>query len=176
MRSILLVDKQPKERMADFCNASDVCSAVLRKAENFKTVYLNKLFDYTACARPSIVAIDGVARKLVEDAGGGFTFLRKILSSWPPRCSTCVTTLRLPSPWVLRAALRNWDMLGERGGDRLVAQGRSKGILGAGDSSDAIADAGLTERSRRSPPTPLATETGGSAGSEACSSERSPAP
>ncbi|MHB9149551.1 MAG: glycosyltransferase family 4 protein [Thermoleophilia bacterium] len=69
--NVLFVDNQPKERMADFCNASDVCSAVLRKAETFKTVYPNKLFDYMACARPSIVAIDGVARKLVEDAGAG---------------------------------------------------------------------------------------------------------
>jgi len=37
-----------------------------------KTVYPNKVFDYMAASRPVIVAIDGVARKLVEDAQCGY--------------------------------------------------------------------------------------------------------
>ena len=34
----------------------------------FRTVYPNKAFGYMSCARPTIVAIDGVARELVEEA------------------------------------------------------------------------------------------------------------
>jgi glycosyltransferase involved in cell wall biosynthesis len=48
-------------------NAADVGVAVLQGNEMMKTVYPNKVFDYMACARPSLLAIDGVARALVCD-------------------------------------------------------------------------------------------------------------
>ena len=41
------------------------------KNETFKTVYPNKVFDYMCCSRPILIGIDGVARKLVEDASAG---------------------------------------------------------------------------------------------------------
>jgi len=34
----------------------------------FRTVYPNKVLDYMSCVQPTIVAIDGVARELVEEA------------------------------------------------------------------------------------------------------------
>lgn len=71
LRNVIFVDSQPKSRIVDYCNAADVCSAVLRGVDIFRTVYPNKVFDYMACAKPVIVAIDGVARKLVEDARAG---------------------------------------------------------------------------------------------------------
>lgn len=58
---------QPKERMPDFVNAADVGAAVLQRNETFRTVYPNKVFDYMACERPTLLAIDGVARELVCD-------------------------------------------------------------------------------------------------------------
>ncbi len=57
----------PKTQVVDICAAADVCCAVLKKVDTFKTVYPNKVFDYMASARPVVVAIDGVARKLVEE-------------------------------------------------------------------------------------------------------------
>jgi glycosyltransferase involved in cell wall biosynthesis len=69
--NVIFVDSVPKERVCDYINASDVCSAVLMRNDTFKTVYPNKVFDYMSCKRPIIIAIDGVARKLVEDAGAG---------------------------------------------------------------------------------------------------------
>src|SRR5680860_967687 len=54
-----------------YINASDACCAVLKDVATFRTVYPNKVFDYMSCARPTIVAIDGVARELVEDAQAG---------------------------------------------------------------------------------------------------------
>lgn len=69
--NVLFVDSVPKEQVCDYINASDVCTAVLMKNDTFKTVYPNKVFDYMSCKRPIIIAIDGAARKLVEEAGAG---------------------------------------------------------------------------------------------------------
>ena len=58
---------QPKSRMVDVVNACDVGAAVLQDNPTFRTVYPNKVFDYMACARPTLLAIDGAARRLVCD-------------------------------------------------------------------------------------------------------------
>ena len=63
---------QAKSRMPDVVRACDIGAAVLQNNTTFRTVYPNKVFDYMACERPTILAIDGVARKLVcEDAHAG---------------------------------------------------------------------------------------------------------
>ena len=72
LTNIQFCGPQPKERMPAFVNACDVGAAVLQNNPTFRTVYPNKVFDYMACARPTLLAIDGVARKLVcEDARAG---------------------------------------------------------------------------------------------------------
>lgn len=65
--NIIFHGAQPKERMPDVINACDVGSAVLQRNPTFRTVYPNKVFDYMACERPTLLAIDGVARELVCD-------------------------------------------------------------------------------------------------------------
>lgn len=69
--NVTFIDSVPKSQINDFINASDICTAVLKRIDTFKTVYPNKVFDYMAAARPIIIGIDGVARKLIEDAGAG---------------------------------------------------------------------------------------------------------
>ncbi len=70
--NLVFYGSQPKGRMPDFVNACDVGAAVLQNNPTFKTVYPNKVFDYMACERPTLLAIDGVARKLVcDDAKAG---------------------------------------------------------------------------------------------------------
>jgi glycosyltransferase involved in cell wall biosynthesis len=54
-----------------YLNACNVSLIVLKKVDAFKTVYPNKMFDSMAAARPVILAIDGVARKLIEDGKAG---------------------------------------------------------------------------------------------------------
>ena len=71
LTNVLFVPPQDKSKIGDFINASDVCTAVLAGIDTFKRVYPNKLFDYMACARPSILAIDGVSRELLETAEAG---------------------------------------------------------------------------------------------------------
>ncbi len=71
LNNVIFVDTQPKEKIPDYINAADVCVAVLKKLDIFKTVYPNKIFDYMACGKPIIIGIDGVARELVEKAECG---------------------------------------------------------------------------------------------------------
>lgn len=72
LSNIMFCGPQPKERMPDFVNACDVGAAVLQNNPTFRTVYPNKIFDYMSCERPTLLAIDGVARTLVcEEARAG---------------------------------------------------------------------------------------------------------
>jgi glycosyltransferase involved in cell wall biosynthesis len=63
--NIVFLGAQPKERMPALINACDVGAAVLQNNPTFRAVYPNKVFDYMACERPTLVAIDGIARELV---------------------------------------------------------------------------------------------------------------
>lgn len=72
LKNVLFIESQPKAKIPDFCNASDICTAVLKKVDTFKTVYPNKVFDYMSCAKPILLGIDGVARQLVEESNSGY--------------------------------------------------------------------------------------------------------
>jgi glycosyltransferase involved in cell wall biosynthesis len=65
----------PKERMPAVIAAADAGLAVLQNNPTFKTVYPNKLFDYMACERPTILAIDGAARLLACDQAKAAVFV-----------------------------------------------------------------------------------------------------
>jgi glycosyltransferase involved in cell wall biosynthesis len=67
LANLLFSGAVAKERMPDVVNACDVGAAVLQNNPTFRTVYPNKVFDYMACERPVLLAIDGVARQLVCD-------------------------------------------------------------------------------------------------------------
>lgn len=72
LTNIVFNGAQPKERMPAIVNACDVGAAVLQNNPTFRTVYPNKVFDYMACAKPTLLAIDGVARQMVcDDAQAG---------------------------------------------------------------------------------------------------------
>jgi len=61
----------PKEEMEQALAAADACIAILKPLDVYKTTYPNKVFDYMAAGRPVILAIDGVIRQLIEEAGAG---------------------------------------------------------------------------------------------------------
>jgi glycosyltransferase involved in cell wall biosynthesis len=61
----------PKSEMSEVLAASDACVATLKNIPMFRTTYPNKVFDYMAAGRPTILAIDGVIRQVVEAAEGG---------------------------------------------------------------------------------------------------------
>jgi len=76
LRNIVFHGAQPKERMPALVNACDVGAAVLQDNPTFRTVYPNKVFDYMACEKPTLLAIDGVARQLVCDEARAGVFAR----------------------------------------------------------------------------------------------------
>lgn len=71
LKNVKFLDPVPKTEVFKYILASDFGSSVLKKVDTFKTIYSNKTFDYMACKRPIFMVIDGVSRKLVEDAACG---------------------------------------------------------------------------------------------------------
>jgi len=71
LTNVRFIDPVPKSEIFKYILASDVGASVLKKVDTFKTVYSNKTFDYMSCKKPILMAIDGVSRKLVEEADAG---------------------------------------------------------------------------------------------------------
>jgi glycosyltransferase involved in cell wall biosynthesis len=71
LSNIRFLGQQSRERIPGYIAGADVCLVMLKKTELFKTVIPTKLLEYLSCEKPVIVAVDGQARKLVEEAGAG---------------------------------------------------------------------------------------------------------
>jgi glycosyltransferase involved in cell wall biosynthesis len=69
--NIKFIDAVPKNEIFKYILSSDIGTSILKKVDTFKTVYSNKTFDYMSCKKPILMLIDGVSRKLVEDANCG---------------------------------------------------------------------------------------------------------
>ena len=69
--NVVFTGSVPKSNMAEVLSAADVCVAILKDIPMFRTTYPNKVFDYMAAGKPTLLAIDGVIRKVIEDSGGG---------------------------------------------------------------------------------------------------------
>jgi len=51
--------------------AADVCLAILQDIPAFRTTYPNKVFDYMAAGKPTVLVIDGVIRQVMQASAGG---------------------------------------------------------------------------------------------------------
>lgn len=71
LENVTFTGPRPKSEMPHVLAASNACLATLMDIPMFKTTYPNKVFDYMAAGRPTILAIDGVIREVVESANGG---------------------------------------------------------------------------------------------------------
>ena len=71
LENVRFVDQQPRDQIPAYISAADVCLVMLKKSELFKTVIPTKLLEYMACERPVIAAVDGEARRMVEEARAG---------------------------------------------------------------------------------------------------------
>ena len=69
--NVRFINPVPKADVFKYILASDMGASVLKNVDTFKTVYSNKTFDYMSCKKPILMAIDGVSRKLVEEADAG---------------------------------------------------------------------------------------------------------
>ncbi len=71
LNNVRFLGAVPKNTIPDALAASDVCVATLQNIPMFAMTYPNKVFDYMASGRPTVLAIDGVIRRVIEDANGG---------------------------------------------------------------------------------------------------------
>jgi len=71
IQNVRFLDSVPKAEVFRYILASEMGASVLKRVDTFKTVYSNKTFDYMSCKKPILMAIDGVSRELVEEAGAG---------------------------------------------------------------------------------------------------------
>ncbi len=71
LSNVTFAGPRPKTMIPHILAASDACLATLQDIPMFRTTYPNKVFDYMAAGRPTLLAIDGVIREVVEAAHGG---------------------------------------------------------------------------------------------------------
>lgn len=71
LTNVTFTGSVPKSQMPTVLAAADACLATLQNIPMFTTTYPNKVFDYMAAGRPTILAIDGVIRKVIEESNGG---------------------------------------------------------------------------------------------------------
>jgi glycosyltransferase involved in cell wall biosynthesis len=71
LENVIFLPPAPKTEMGEALAAADLCIAILKPLAMYATTYPNKVFDYMAAGRPVVLAIDGVIRKVVEEAGAG---------------------------------------------------------------------------------------------------------
>ncbi len=71
LKNVRFMPPAKKNDIPDVFSAATVCLAILKPLEWYKTTYPNKVFDAMAAGKPVILCIDGVIRRLVEDANAG---------------------------------------------------------------------------------------------------------
>lgn len=71
LNNVRFLDKISKREVLAYVLASEMGISVLQKRDIFKTIYSNKTFDYFACKRPVLMAIDGISRQLLEEVRAG---------------------------------------------------------------------------------------------------------
>jgi glycosyltransferase involved in cell wall biosynthesis len=71
LQNVIFAGVCPKKEMPFVIASSDVCLAILQNVPMFRTTYPNKVFDYMAAARATVLVIDGVIREVIESSKGG---------------------------------------------------------------------------------------------------------
>lgn len=71
LSNVKFLPPQPKSSMAEVLASADVCLAILKDIPMFRTTYPNKVFDYMAAGKPTLLGIDGVIRDVINASGGG---------------------------------------------------------------------------------------------------------
>jgi len=71
LSNIIFAGVRAKKDMPLVVASADVCLAILQDIPMFRTTYPNKVFDYMAAGRATVLVIDGVSRDLIESSNGG---------------------------------------------------------------------------------------------------------
>ena len=71
LKNVVFAGVHAKKEMPFVLASADVCLAILQNIKMFRTTYPNKVFDYMAAGRATILVIDGVIREVIEASKGG---------------------------------------------------------------------------------------------------------
>jgi len=71
LKNVVFAGVYPKKEMPLVIASSDVCLAILQDVPMFRMPYPNKVFDYMAAGRATVLVIDGVIREVIESSHGG---------------------------------------------------------------------------------------------------------
>jgi len=71
LTNVIFAGVRAKKEMPLVVASADVCLAILQDIPMFRTTYPNKVFDYMAAGRATVLVIDGVSRDLIETSNGG---------------------------------------------------------------------------------------------------------
>jgi len=71
LNNLLLLDGQPREKIAAMIRSVNACLVPLRKSDVFKTVIPTKMLEFMSCGRPVILGVEGQAQEIVEAARAG---------------------------------------------------------------------------------------------------------
>jgi glycosyltransferase involved in cell wall biosynthesis len=71
LSNVIFAGVRAKKDMPRVIASADACLAILQDIPMFRTTYPNKVFDYMAAGRATMLVIDGVSRRLIEESGGG---------------------------------------------------------------------------------------------------------
>jgi glycosyltransferase involved in cell wall biosynthesis len=71
LTNIVMLDQLPKAAMPAVWGASDAALVLLKRVDTFKTVIPSKMFEAMALGVPMILGVEGEAKALMEQAGGG---------------------------------------------------------------------------------------------------------
>jgi glycosyltransferase involved in cell wall biosynthesis len=71
LANVRYLGKQPREKVPAYLLAADACLVPLRRSDIFKTAIPSKMFEAMAAAKPVILGVEGEAKEILLDAGGG---------------------------------------------------------------------------------------------------------
>jgi len=71
LNNLRMLPGQPLERMAAYLSMADVALVPLRRLDLFQGALPTKMFDAWACRTPTLITVDGEARRLLEEVGAG---------------------------------------------------------------------------------------------------------
>jgi glycosyltransferase involved in cell wall biosynthesis len=71
LSNVLFTGLVPREKVPGILAASDIALVTLKPSDVFKTVLPSKMFEAMAAERPIVLAVEGEAQAVLEDAGAG---------------------------------------------------------------------------------------------------------
>jgi hypothetical protein len=71
LSNVMFTGLVPREKVPGILAASDMAVVTLKPSDVFKTVLPSKMFEAMAAARPIVLAVEGEAQTVLEQAGAG---------------------------------------------------------------------------------------------------------